>query len=102
MAVTVLLMVFLIPFWGLIWVKAKITPLTFTLFLAVSFSGVWLERYLLVQPSLVETVPPLGLPEIGVTAGFLGLFMVAYGAFARALPMISPRLAARVVEAHHH
>jgi hypothetical protein len=102
MAVTVFLMVFLIPFWGLIWVKAKITPLTFTLFLAVSFSGVWLERYLLVQPSLIETVPPFGLPEIGVTAGFLGLFLLAYGAFARALPMISPRLAARVAEAHHH
>ncbi len=99
-AVIVGMMVFFIPFWGLIWVKAKITPVTFALFLAISFAGVWLERYLLVQPSLIDT-PVFGLPEIGVTVGFLGLFLLAYGAFARSMPMISPRLAARALELHH-
>jgi Ni/Fe-hydrogenase subunit HybB-like protein len=100
-AVLVGLMVFLIPFWGLIWVKAKITPFTFTLFLLISFSGIWLERYLLVQPSLVEHGPSFGLPEIGITAGFLGLFLLAYGLFASTFPMVSPRLAERAGEAHH-
>ncbi len=97
-AILVGLMVFLIPFWGLIWVKAKITPFTFALFLAISFAGVWLERYLLVQPSLIEHGPAFGLPEFGISAGFLGLFLLAYGAFARVFPMVSPRLVARADE----
>ncbi len=100
-AVAVGLMVFFIPFWGLIWVKAKITPATFTLFVLISFAGVWLERYLLVEPSLVERGPSFGLPEIGITAGFVGLFLVAYGLFARAFPMVSPRLAERAHEVRH-
>ncbi|HEX9582429.1 MAG TPA: NrfD/PsrC family molybdoenzyme membrane anchor subunit [Gemmatimonadales bacterium] len=100
-AVLVGLMVFMIPFWGLIWVKAKITPLTFAIFVAVSLAGVWLERYLLVQPSLTEQGPAFGLPELGVTAGFLGLFLLAYGLFARSFPMISPRLADEAAKWHH-
>lgn len=100
-AVLVGLMVFMIPFWGLIWVKAKLTPFTFTVFVAVSWAGVWLERYLLVQPSLTEHGPTFGLPELGITAGFLGLFLFAYGLFARSFPMISPRMADEAAKWHH-
>ena len=100
LAITVGVMVFLIPFWGLIWVKSKTTVATFTMFLTVSIVGVWLERYLLVQPSLIDS-PVFGLPEIGITIGFLGLFLLSYALFARSLPMISPRLAARALEVHH-
>jgi Ni/Fe-hydrogenase subunit HybB-like protein len=100
LAIVVGLMVFLVPFWGLIWVKAKITPATFTLFIAISFVGVWLERYLLVQPSLIDAGPVFGFTEIAVTIGFLGLFLLAYGLFARALPMVSPRLAAEALKLH--
>lgn len=101
-SITVLLMVFLIPFWGLIWVKSKITPFTFTLFAAISFLGIWFERYLLVQPSLTEHGPALGLPEFGITIGFLGLFLFAYGMFARTFPMLSPRLTAKAMVVTHH
>jgi Ni/Fe-hydrogenase subunit HybB-like protein len=100
-ALLVLLMVFVIPFWGLIWVKAKITPSTFTLFATVSLLGMWLERYLHIQPSLTE-VPQAGLPELGVSLGFLGLFLLAYGTFARLFPMVSPRLAEKAFELEHH
>ncbi|MBI4500246.1 MAG: polysulfide reductase NrfD [Gemmatimonadetes bacterium] len=100
-AVLVFLMVFLIPFWGLIWVKAKITPFTFALFSFISLCGVWLERFLLVQPSLTEVGPAFGLPEIGITVGFLGLFLLAYGWFAATFPIVSPRLAAQAEETHH-
>jgi len=96
------LMVFLIPFWGLIWVKAKITPITFTLFVGISFLGVWLERYLLVQPSLTDHGPQFGVPEVGISLGFLGLFLIAYGLFARAFPMVSPRLLAKAEATGHH
>jgi hypothetical protein len=102
LAITVGVMVFLIPFWGLIWVKAKITPFTFTLFAAISFIGVWLERYLLVQPSLTEHGPAFGLPEFGITLGFLGMFLLAYGLFARTFPMLSPRLTAKAMVVTHH
>jgi hypothetical protein len=101
-AVLVGLMVFLIPFWGLIWVKAKINPVTFTLFLGISFVGVWLERYLLVQPSLTEHGPAFGLPEIGISLGFLGLFLLVYGLFAKAFPMVSPRLLQKAEATGHH
>jgi hypothetical protein len=101
-SVLVGLMVFLIPFWGLIWVKSKVTAFTFTLFVLISFLGVWLERYLLVQPSLTEHGPVFGLPEVGISAGFLGLFLLAYGLFARALPMVSPRLLERAEATGHH
>ncbi len=96
------LMVFLIPFWGLIWVKSKVTVATFTLFVLISFLGVWLERYLLVQPSLTEQAPQIGLPEIGISVGFLGLFLMAYGLFARTFPMVSPRLLAQAEATGHH
>ena len=101
-AILVGLMVFLIPFWGLIWVKSKVTPFTFGLFVTISFLGVWLERYLLVQPSLSEHVPPFGLAEVGISLGFLGLFLVAYALFARAFPMVSPRLVERAEATGHH
>ncbi len=102
LAILVGCLVFLIPFWGLIWVKAKVTPLTFTLFVAISLIGVWLERYLLVQPSLTEHGPAFGVPEIGISLGFLGLFLLAYGLFARTFPMVSPRLLAKSEFTGHH
>lgn len=101
-AILVGLMIFLIPFWGLIWVKSKTTTVTFTLFVAISLAGVWLERYLLVQPSLTEHGPLFGLPEWGITAGFLGLFLLAYGLFARTFPMVSPRLVAKAEAMGRH
>jgi hypothetical protein len=100
-AILVGLMVFLIPFWGLIWVKAKITPITFMVFVIISLLGVWLERYLLVQPSLVES-PVFGLPELGISVGFLGLFILAHGLFARTFPMVSPRWVTRTLEMGGH
>lgn len=95
------ILVFLVPFWGLIWVKSKINPFTFTLFVTISLFGMWLERYLLVQPSLTETGPAFGLVEFGVTAGFLGLFLLSYGLFARAFPMVSPRLSQKALHSIH-
>ncbi|MDH3497276.1 MAG: polysulfide reductase NrfD [Gemmatimonadota bacterium] len=100
-AVLVLMMVFVVPFWGLIWVRAKITPFTFALFAVISTLGMWLERFLQVEPSFGGR-PAVGLPEIGISLGFLGLFLLAYGLFARAFPMVSPRLAERALALGHH
>jgi hypothetical protein len=90
----VFLGMFLIPFWGLIWVAAKKHPATLGGFALVSLVSLWLERYLLVLPSVTQAPGPvMGLPEIGPTLAFLGLFLLAYALFARTFPMLSPRRA---------
>lgn len=96
---------FVIPFTGLLAVGPKKTPATLGLFTAISFCALWLERYLLVIPSVSATnTPTFGLPELGPTLAFLGLFLVSYGWFAKTYPMVSPRLALITLEREqgHH
>src|SRR5213596_341557 len=88
--VAVFLMVFVIPFVGLLGVKPKQHPPTFLLFALVSLTGIWLERYLEIVPSINGGAgPALGLPELGVTALFGGLFLLSLGWFAARYPMLS-------------
>lgn len=90
----VFLGMFVIPFIGLLGVAPKKAPVTLGLFTATSLLALWLERYLMVMPSVTkETGPVFGLPEFGPTALFLGLFLLCYGLFGRTFPMVSPRLA---------
>jgi hypothetical protein len=90
----VFLGMFLIPFFGLLGVMPKKLPLTLGLFTSISLVSLWLERYLLVVPSITaESGPRFGLPELGPTLLFTGLFLLSYGVFSRLFPMISPRLA---------
>ena len=70
---------------------------------AVSLSGIWLERYLAIVPSVNHGAgPALGLPEVGVTAFFAGVFLLAYAWFGARFPMVSPRLAADTLERERH
>ena len=94
----VLLGMFVIPFIGLLGVAPKKFPATLGLFTAVSLVALWLERYLLVVPSVTTAAPMFGLPELGPTLAFLGLFLVAYALYARNFPMLSPRLALITLE----
>ncbi len=90
----VFLGMFVIPFIGLLGVAPKKTPVTLGLFTAISLVALWLERYLMVMPSVTEAAGPVfGLPEFGPTALFAGLFLLCYGLFGRTFPMVSPRLA---------
>jgi hypothetical protein len=90
----VLLGMFVIPFWGLLFVVAKKTPFTLGLFATVSLVSLWIERYLLVLPTVTPMPGPVfGLPELGPTLLLGGLFLACYALFARRYPMISPRLA---------
>lgn len=95
---------FLIPFAGLISVVAKKTRFTLALFATISLSALWLERYLLVIPSITAAHgPTVGVPELAATLSFVGLFLLRYGLFARTFPMVSPRLAEVTLarESHH-
>jgi hypothetical protein len=101
--VTVFLMVFVIPFLGLLGAKPKKFPPTLIGFAIVSLCGLLLERYLEIVPSVtVGAGPAIGIPEIGVTLLFGGLFLLALGWFAGRYPMLSPRLAADTLEREAH
>jgi Ni/Fe-hydrogenase subunit HybB-like protein len=78
-SIAMVALVFLVPFWGLIGAKPKQTPALLGTFAAVSLCGVWVDRYVLTVPSLVQQAPvlPLGWQEMLVTLGFLGVWGLA-------------------------
>ncbi|HEX2167481.1 MAG TPA: hypothetical protein VHG09_09655 [Longimicrobiales bacterium] len=83
------LMIFVIPFFGLMGVTAKRTPAIFVTFASISLLGLWLERYLLVYPSLwigTEDLP-FGWQEPGVMLLFAGLFLASIGWFLTRFPL---------------
>jgi hypothetical protein len=96
-------LVFLVPFVGLLGKKPKTIPFTLGLFATISIAGMWLEKYLLITPSVNHGAgPAIGLVEVGVTAGYLGIFLLAYAWFAGTFPMLSPRLARLALAAEAH
>jgi hypothetical protein len=85
---------FIVPFFGLLGVAPKKVRTTMAFFALVSLVALWLERFLLVLPSVSALPGPrFELPEAGPTLLFLGLYLVAYALFGRTFPMVSPRLA---------
>ena len=99
----VFLLVFVIPFIGLLGVKPKKYARTMVGFALVSLVGIWLERYLEVVPSINGGAgPAIGVPELGVTALFAGLYFLSIAWFAARRPMLSPRLAADTLEREQH
>lgn len=90
----VFLGMFIIPFFGLLGVGPKKNRATLGFFAVVSLLALFLERYLLVVPSITTfNGPVLGLPELGPTLLFAGLYLLAYALFGRTFPMVSARLA---------
>ena len=101
--VAVFLLVFVVPFIGLLGVRPKRYPPTFLAFALVSLAGIWLERYLEIVPSINGGAgPAIGIPEVGVTLLYSGLFLLSMAWFALRYPMISPRLAADTLEREAH
>jgi len=84
------IMVFVIPFFGLLSKAAKVFRPTLVLFTLTSLVGMYLVRYLEVYPSLYgePTSMPFGFWEIGVTLGFVGLWGSCYLAFMDAFPRV--------------
>jgi hypothetical protein len=83
------LLLFLIPFFGLMGVAAKKTPAVFATFATISLTGLWLERYMLVYPSLyigAESLP-FGWQEIGLLLLFAGLFHGSIAFFLTRFPL---------------
>jgi len=63
-----------------------------------SVVGFYLERYILVTPSLVPpkavlagaAITPFGALELGIAAGFVGLFFLCFLSFAKVFPGALP------------
>ena len=101
--VAVFLLVFVVPFIGLLGVRPKKYPPALVALALVSLTGIWLERYLEIVPSINGGAgPAIGVPEIGVTLLFAGLLLLSYGWFGARYPMLSPRLAADTLERERH
>jgi hypothetical protein len=81
-------LVFVLPFFGLISKAAKMYLPTFILFACCSILGTYLQRYVEVYPSLYGVAPaaPFGIWEIGVTLLYLGAWGICYFAFMDAFP----------------
>ena len=100
--IAVFLLVFVVPFIGLLGAKPKRTPVWFVAMALVSLSGIWIERYLEIVPSINGGAgPAFGLPELGALLFFAGLFALSYSWFGGRYPMVSPRLAADTLQREH-
>ena len=81
-------LVFVIPFLGMLNKTSKTNPALLTSFSAIALTGIWLERHVLIMPSLNAESVWLGLPEVGVTLGFLGVFGWAVQGFLAKYPVV--------------
>jgi hypothetical protein len=88
LSVTAVLMVFFLPFFGLLSRAAKVFRPTLALFTVISLVGMFFVRYLEVYPSLYGEAAglPFGLWEIGIALGYLGVWGLCYLAFMNAFP----------------
>jgi hypothetical protein len=85
----VLICSFAAPFVVLLSRKIKILPAAMMGLTGLILAGMWLERFLLVAPSLWKGKGvPFGFVEIAVTAGFLGVFGLCVIFFLQKFPLL--------------
>ncbi len=100
---TVLAMILAVPFVLLLRRKFKSAPLPMMILSAVILVGMWLERFLLIAPSIWEGKGiPLGILEILITTGFGGIMALSVIHFLKRVPLlpVSDPLFQRAVEPH--
>ncbi len=85
----VLIVSFGIPFVVLLSRKIKMKPRSLIVLCGIILVGMWLERLLLVAPSLWEGKHlPIGVWEVLITAGFFGLMALSLTVFLRRFPLL--------------
>lgn len=90
LAMVVLLGLFVVPFFGLLGVAPKKKPVIYGTFTSVILVSLWIERYILTYPSLYPGADdiPFGVPEIGATLLFGGLFISSVLYFLSRFPVM--------------
>jgi hypothetical protein len=89
LSLLVIVLCFVVPFSGLIGRLPKTVPTWLGGIACLALTGLWLERYLLIAPSLHEAgTPTITLWEPLIGLGFLGLFAGTVHWFLSTFPMI--------------
>ena len=94
----VILLCFVIPFAGLIGRKPKTKPVLLAFFTSIILVGMWLERYVMLAPSLhhggdpIFTIwqPLIGLMFLGLYLGSVRWFLTTFPAIQVWQPMVDP------------
>ncbi len=87
LAWAVLTFCFIFPFLALMPRTNKIVKPIVVFIAGVSLTGFWLDKFVLVVPSLSNTIN-IGITQILITLGFLGAFVMMFLLFMRAFPSI--------------
>lgn len=87
LAWAVLACCFIFPFLSLMPRTNKIVKPIVVFIAGVSLIGFWLDKFVLVVPSLSNTIN-IGITQILITLGFLGAFVMMFLLFMRAFPSI--------------
>ncbi|MFB3148732.1 MAG: hypothetical protein ACE10J_08740 [Thermodesulfobacteriota bacterium] len=87
LAWAVLTFCFIFPFLALMPRTNKIVKPIVVFIAGVSLIGFWLDKFVLVVPSLSNTIN-IGITQILITLGFLGAFVMMFLLFMRAFPSI--------------
>jgi len=86
------MLIFVVPFFGLLPRSIKKMAPILAGFSCLVMLGHWLERFLMATPNYWESEQwgaiGIGLPEIAMAAGFLGLFVASYRLFLQRFPVI--------------
>ena len=99
----VLATTFVIPFLLLLRRKIKMAPLPMMILSGIILAGMWVERFLLIAPSIWEGEGiPLGFLEILITGGFMGIMGLGMILFLERVPLlpISDPLFRKAMEPH--
>jgi Polysulphide reductase, NrfD len=89
LAWAILFMVFILPFFVLLSRRIKTRRTPMIVLCVMILTGMWLERFILVAPSLWgKARPAAGLLELCITAGFFGVVMLCLAAFFKRVPAV--------------
>jgi hypothetical protein len=83
--------VWLVPFWVLLGQRPKKTPWIAGPVALTLLVGLWLERNLLIWPSVVkgDMLAPFGMIQFGIAAGFIGAFLGVVIYYSRVFPTVA-------------
>jgi hypothetical protein len=81
----------LIPFWVLLGERPKKTPWIAGPVAGTLLFGLWLERNLLIWPSVIKNdmLSWFGMIQVGIALGFLGIFMLVVLFYSRVFPTVA-------------
>jgi len=89
LAYVILIITFLFPIFILLFRRIKLNPLLLSVVSVIILIGYWLERFILVAPTYWKGEGlPIGIPEVGIAAGFFGMLALSVTLFLRRFPIL--------------